>query len=179
MASGTSSDERGGGGRGGGDPPTPPPPPPAHGPDMTLHAQGVFPGDVPITWLEENGLYICRYCFQLVSNTRLSSHTNKCVGGAAAAYTQKTHPHLLMIHLLKFHHLTNLNQVSLHLRRCAFLTSQHCASFHQDPGPPLPGHCHQLCDVSFRRILRRHGSNFSCSRNVFFRTSLRRQGRHA
>ena len=72
-----------------------------------------------------------------------------------------------MLHLLKFHPLTNLSQVSLHLRRCAFLISQHCASFRQDPGPPLPEHCHQLCDVSFKRILRRHGSNFSCSQNVF------------
>ncbi|KAL5474555.1 hypothetical protein EMCRGX_G026516 [Ephydatia muelleri] len=50
---------------------------------MTLHAQGVFSGDVPITWLEENDLYICRYCFQLVSSCRLSTHSKKCVGGAA------------------------------------------------------------------------------------------------
>eukprot|EP00731_Ephydatia_muelleri_P027925 Em0019g798a len=49
----------------------------------TLHAQGVFPGNVPITWLEENDLFICRYCFQLVSNSRLSTHSKKCVGGAA------------------------------------------------------------------------------------------------
>ena len=42
-------------------------------------------------------------------------------------------PHLLMIHLLKLHPSTNLNQVSLHLRH-AFLIIQPCASFHQDPG---------------------------------------------
>ena len=52
---------------------------------VALHAQGVFPGDVPITWLEENDLYVCRFCVQLVSNSRLSSHSKKCVGGAAVA----------------------------------------------------------------------------------------------
>ena len=59
---------------------------------MTLHAQGVYPGDVPITWLEENDLYNRRYCVQLVSNIRLSSHTKKCVGGAAAALCSENTP---------------------------------------------------------------------------------------
>ena len=52
---------------------------------MTLHIQGVFSGDVPNFWLEENDFSICHLCHQLVSNNRLSSHPRKCVGGAVVA----------------------------------------------------------------------------------------------
>ena len=47
---------------------------------MSLHAQGIQPGEVPISWLEENGSYICPYCSQPVVNSRMSSHSRKCSG---------------------------------------------------------------------------------------------------
>ena len=129
---------------------------------MTLHAQGVFPGDVPITWLEP---------------TLGFPHIPKNVlEGQQLPYAHKTHPHLLMIHLLKFHPLTNLSQVSLHLRRCAFLISQHCASFRQDPGLPLPEHCHQLCGVIQENSEEVWPKLFMLPKCVL--PSLRHQGRH-
>ena len=62
---------------------------------MTLHAQCVLPGIVPITWLEENDLHICRSCVQLVSNSRLLAHSKKCVGGADAARGSEDTPMLV------------------------------------------------------------------------------------
>ena len=49
---------------------------------MSLHASGlhVFPGAVPITWLQDQGLFICSLCHQLVSNTRSRSHPKRCRG---------------------------------------------------------------------------------------------------
>ena len=52
---------------------------------MTLHAQDVFHGEVPSTWLDEQDLYVCRICLQLVSNRRQSSHSKKCNGGGVAS----------------------------------------------------------------------------------------------
>ena len=62
---------------------------------MTLHAQGVLPGIVLITWLEENDLHICRGCVQLVSNSRLSAHSKKCVEGADAVRGSEDTPMLV------------------------------------------------------------------------------------
>ena len=47
---------------------------------MLLHAQGVLPGLVPITWLQEHGLFICTNCLSLVatSHTNSHSHQKKC-----------------------------------------------------------------------------------------------------
>ena len=52
---------------------------------MTLHAQGVFPGEIPSTWLDEQDRYICHICLQLVSNRRQSSHSKKCNAGGVAS----------------------------------------------------------------------------------------------
>ena len=89
---------------------------------MTLHAQEVFPGDVPISWLEENDLYICRNCVQLVSNSRLA-HIPKNVLGAAAARgsdipvdnppVEATPPHQPEPSLPTFEEVCLLNQPTL------------------------------------------------------------------
>ena len=47
---------------------------------MSLHASGLFPGAVPITWLQDQDLFICSLCHQLVSNTRSRSHSTRCRG---------------------------------------------------------------------------------------------------
>ena len=45
---------------------------------MTLHAQGFFSGSVPDSWLQEQDLYVCPHCRDLVANSRFSSHQLKC-----------------------------------------------------------------------------------------------------
>ena len=45
---------------------------------MSLHARGLFPGDVPSSWLTDQNLSICTSCHQLVSNTRTVSHRSRC-----------------------------------------------------------------------------------------------------
>ena len=45
---------------------------------MLLHAQGVLPGLVPITWLQEHGLFICPNCLSLVATSHTNSHQKKC-----------------------------------------------------------------------------------------------------
>ena len=45
---------------------------------MSLHAQGILPGEVPISWLEENDSYISPHCSQPVANLRMISHSRKC-----------------------------------------------------------------------------------------------------
>ena len=45
---------------------------------MSLHAQGLFPGGVPQTWLFEQDLFICPHCSQLVANSRVASHSRQC-----------------------------------------------------------------------------------------------------
>ena len=45
---------------------------------MTLHAQGVFGGEIPSAWLLEQNSYICQQCLQIVSVSRQSSHSRKC-----------------------------------------------------------------------------------------------------
>ena len=52
---------------------------------MTLHAQGVFPEEIPSTWLDEQDRYICHICLQLVSNRRQSSHSKICHGGGVVS----------------------------------------------------------------------------------------------
>lgn len=55
---------------------------------MKLHAQGVYPGEVPRSWLLGQDSFICNHCLQLVSNSRLSSHSRRCTGdfgGSAGA----------------------------------------------------------------------------------------------
>ena len=45
---------------------------------MTLHAQGLFPGEVPVSWLKEHNLYVCSDCQSLVAESHRSSHQQKC-----------------------------------------------------------------------------------------------------
>ena len=45
---------------------------------MLLHAQGVLRGLVPITWLQEYGLFICPNCLSLVATSHINSHQKKC-----------------------------------------------------------------------------------------------------
>ena len=46
---------------------------------MNLHAQGVFPGEVPTWWLEEQDLSVCtHYCLRLVAVSHFASHLEKC-----------------------------------------------------------------------------------------------------
>ena len=45
---------------------------------LGLHAQGLFPGAVPQSWLAEQDLFICPYCLLLVANSHHSSHQRKC-----------------------------------------------------------------------------------------------------
>ena len=42
---------------------------------MSQHAKGVFPGRVPDSWLNEQDVSICNHCRQLVSKSRMTSHT--------------------------------------------------------------------------------------------------------
>ena len=51
---------------------------------MTLHAQGFFSGAVPGSWLQEQDLFVCPNCQQLVANSRPSSHLRKCTHATAA-----------------------------------------------------------------------------------------------
>ena len=51
---------------------------------MTLHAQGFFSGAVPGSWLQEQDLFVCPNCQQLVANSRHSSHLRKCTHANAA-----------------------------------------------------------------------------------------------
>ena len=50
---------------------------------MGLHARGLFRGDVPREWLQEQGLYICD-CRALVAKSRRASHSRRCVAVLAA-----------------------------------------------------------------------------------------------
>eukprot|EP00731_Ephydatia_muelleri_P025227 Em0017g310a len=45
---------------------------------MNLHAKGVFPGEVPTWWLQEQNLTVCTNCFCLVAVSRFTSHLDKC-----------------------------------------------------------------------------------------------------
>ena len=45
---------------------------------LGLHAQGLFPGAVPQSWLAEQDLFICPNCLLLVANSHHSSHQQKC-----------------------------------------------------------------------------------------------------
>eukprot|EP00731_Ephydatia_muelleri_P033594 Em0033g10a len=45
---------------------------------MNLHAQGVFPGEVPTWWLEEQDLSVCTHCLRLVAMSHFASHLEKC-----------------------------------------------------------------------------------------------------
>ena len=51
---------------------------------MTLHAQGFFSGAVPGSWLQEQDLFVCPNCQQLVANSRHSSHLRKRTHATAA-----------------------------------------------------------------------------------------------
>ena len=53
---------------------------------MGLHARGLFLGDVPKEWLQEQGLYICE-CRALVAKSRFASHSRRCLAGLAAPQT--------------------------------------------------------------------------------------------
>ena len=45
---------------------------------MNLHAKGVFPGEVPTWWLQEQNLTVCTNCFCLVAVSRFRSHLDRC-----------------------------------------------------------------------------------------------------
>ena len=45
---------------------------------MNAHAKSLFPGSVPTSWLEENGLFICNQCSQLVAKSHSNSHQQNC-----------------------------------------------------------------------------------------------------
>ena len=47
---------------------------------MTLHAQNILPGDIPLEWLQDQDSFICLQCHQIVASSRLSSHSDKCSG---------------------------------------------------------------------------------------------------
>ena len=50
---------------------------------MSRHAKGIFPGDVPITWLQEKRLYICHHCSELVALSHQSSHSRICTSSTS------------------------------------------------------------------------------------------------
>ena len=47
---------------------------------MTLHAQNILSGDIPLEWLQEQDSFICLQCHQIVANSRFGSHSEKCSG---------------------------------------------------------------------------------------------------
>ena len=51
---------------------------------MQQHALGIFSGEVPISWLNKRGLFICPRCRQLVSSSRSLSHQRRCCGNFSA-----------------------------------------------------------------------------------------------
>ena len=53
---------------------------------MGLHARGLFRGDVPREWLQEQGLYICD-CRALVAKSRRASHSRRCLGSSSGSST--------------------------------------------------------------------------------------------
>ena len=46
---------------------------------LNQHVSGVFPGDIPQHWLQDNGFFICNHCHQLVSESHTASHNFKCL----------------------------------------------------------------------------------------------------
>ena len=45
---------------------------------MSLHAKGLLAGRVPVNWLNEQGLFQCLDCNNLVAESHRSSHQVKC-----------------------------------------------------------------------------------------------------
>ena len=54
--------------------------PPCGGPTCPSMLKASYPGEVPISWREENDSYICPHCSQPVANSRMISHSRKCSG---------------------------------------------------------------------------------------------------
>ena len=67
---------------------------------MGLHARGLFLGEVPKEWLQEQGLYICE-CRALVAKSRFASHSRRCLAGLAAPQTPISESSHSTNHLLK------------------------------------------------------------------------------
>ena len=47
---------------------------------MTLQAQNILPGDIPLEWLQEQDSFICLQCHQIVASSHFGSHSEKCSG---------------------------------------------------------------------------------------------------
>ena len=45
---------------------------------ISLHAKGALHGEIPSACLMERKLFICPYCYQLVSCSRRASHPSRC-----------------------------------------------------------------------------------------------------
>ena len=45
---------------------------------MSIHANGTLPGAVPSEWLLAQNLFVCPHCYQLVANSRHSTHLQQC-----------------------------------------------------------------------------------------------------
>ena len=56
---------------------------------MSQHVRGIFPGIIFSSWLQENGLFICGQCHQLVSESHTSSHRSKCTGFYSLSASQQ------------------------------------------------------------------------------------------
>ena len=97
---------------------------------MSLHACGLFPGAVPITWLKDQDLFICSLCHQLVSNTRSRSHPKRCRGRVNIPVTHPEAPH--KVHLPEFP-----IRVYHPLKRFASYIVPRCALFLPGLGQPL------------------------------------------
>ena len=54
---------------------------------MNLHSQGVFPGEVPTWWLEEQDLSVCTHCLHLVVVSRFASHLEKCPANVSGGHS--------------------------------------------------------------------------------------------
>ena len=51
------------------------------------HALGVFPGEVPVSWLQQHGRFVCR-CGRLVAESRRDWHRTRCPKEIAGSYQE-------------------------------------------------------------------------------------------
>ena len=45
---------------------------------MTGHLRGIYQGEVPVAWLQEQNLRSCNHCSSFVASSRSTSHQQKC-----------------------------------------------------------------------------------------------------
>ena len=127
---------------------------------MTLHAQGILPGVVPTSWLEENDSYICPHCSQLVADSRMTSHSRKCSGAEVTQFQITNQPSIS-------------NNMSFNIQPAVILpTFEEVCQLNLPtlwfiPSKSWPAFARSLSSALRCVIQRKHGSNYLCFLSVF------------